>query len=185
MCSARTLCFSFLCGVLMGCGNATRQTAADESARAAAAAPPELDFQQIEDILGIEGSRRDGQYKVALPQNELSVSVDGFRIIPPMGLTSWAVFAPVSEGAILRGDLVLREDEIGPLETTLIASGLTVSALHNHFVRDQPKAMFVHVHGVGPQENLARGIRTTFDKIRELRRAKNLRGQPSSVETTI
>ena len=144
-----------------------------------------LDVSQIEKITGIKGTEQDGQYKVSVPQNDLSVSVDGFRIVPPMGLTSWVAFAPASEGAIIMGDLVLEEDEIGPVEQILISSDLTISGLHNHFVRDKPKAMFMHIHGVGHLEKLARGVRTTLDKVKALRQAKGLKPQLSPhVETT-
>ncbi len=160
-----------------------------ESPREVTASPAEpassLDTGLIDRILGVKGVEQQGQYKISVPQNDLSVSVDGFRIIPPMGLTSWATFAPAPEGAIVMGDLVLQEDEIGPVEEALIASGLTVSGLHNHFVRDTPKTMFMHIHGVSELEGLARGVRAALDKVKELRQAKSLRAQPSgSVNTT-
>lgn len=155
--------------------------AAEATAEAPAAA---LEVAQLETILEVKGIEQNGQYKVALPQNELAVSVDGFRIVPPMGLTSWAAFAPAPEGAVVMGDLVLQEDEIAPVEKTLIDSGLTVSGLHNHFVRDRPKVMFMHIHGTGPGENLARGVQATLDRIEELRTAKNLQEPADEAGTT-
>lgn len=144
-----------------------------------------LDIRHIERIIGIKGTEREGRLKVTVPQKDLSVWVDAFRIIPPMGLTSWAVFAPAPDGAIVMGDLVLEEDEIGPVEQTLISSGLTISGLHNHFVREKPNVMFMHIHGVGRLEKLARGVRATLDKVQELREAKGLKPQlTSSVNTT-
>ena len=49
---------------------------------------PPLDIQAIENILGMKGTEKDGQYKVTVPQNDLNIEVDGFKIIPPMGLGS-------------------------------------------------------------------------------------------------
>lgn len=143
-----------------------------------------LDTSLIDQIIEIEGVEQNGQYKISVPQEDLSVSVDEFQIVPPMGLTSWAAFAPAPQGAIVMGDLVLQEDEIGPVQETLISSGLTISGLHNHFIRDTPKAMFMHIHGVGPLERLARGVRTTLDRIKELRQPKDLTAQPAGDAAT-
>lgn len=176
--------FILLAAGALACGAPTESTARAKATQAEPAPSP-LDTSLIDRIVGIKGVEQQGQYKVSVPQNDLSVSVDGFRIIPPMGLTSWAAFAPAPQGALVMGDLVLQEDEIGPVEQTLIASGLTVSGLHNHFVRDTPKAMFMHIHGVGPLETLARGVRAALDKIQEQRQAKGLKQEPAdSVEMT-
>lgn len=183
--SAGLIFFVSLAGAAATCSEPSPKPEASGEVSSKKPAPAPLDTTQIERIIGINGVEQQGQYKVSVPQNDLSVSVDGFRIIPPMGLTSWAAFAPAPEGAIVMGDLVLQEDEVGPVQQTLIASGLTVSALHNHFVRDAPKAMFMHIHGVGTIDKLARGVRATLDRVKELRREKGLEEQPdSSVETT-
>ena len=143
-----------------------------------------LNVTGIEKITGIQGTANNGEYKIAVPQNDLVVVVDGFKIVPPMGLTSWAAFTPVPEGAIVMGDIVLLEDEIGPVQQAIIAGGLQVTALHNHFVRDQPKVMFMHIHGEGPGEKLATGVRAALDKITELRKLKGLQKGEQSVTST-
>lgn len=181
--SSRILFWIFFFATLLACGGTSREGGL--SGESAGAGPPAaLDISRIESITGIKGVEQEGQYKITVPQTDLDVSVDGFKIVPPMGLGSWAAFAPAPEGAVVMGDFVLQEDEIGPVQKTLIDSGLTVSGLHNHFVRDQPKAMFMHIHGMGSVENLARGVRSTLDKIREMRQGKGLKGQPSTVTTT-
>jgi hypothetical protein len=167
-------------GVLLCACNISNGQSQGQDRQAAASAVP-LDFTRIEQITGIKGTAQDGEYKVSVPQDDLNVSVDGFRIIPPMGLTSWAAFAPASDGAMVMGDFVLLEDEVGPVQRTLIEGGLTVSGLHNHFVRDQPGVMFMHIYGMGPVETLANGVRATLDKVKELRAAKRLQRPPMSV----
>lgn len=169
--------------VSMACSSqGVRSQEAGSTTGTEAVAP--LDTQQLGATLGVRGTEQDGQYKVAVPQQGLNVSVDGFRIVPAMGLTSWAAFAPSPQGAIVMGDLVVQEDEIATVERTLLGSGLTVSALHNHFVRENPKVMFMHIHGVGPQQQLASGVRSTLDKISQLRQEKGLASEPSSVESS-
>lgn len=80
-----------------------------------------LDIQLLRQVLGHQGTVQDGQFKIGVPQNDLDVTVDGFHIIPPMGMGSWAVFAPLPEsGATVMGDVVLRESEVGAVESVLV-----------------------------------------------------------------
>ncbi len=128
-----------------------------------------LDIKKIEDIMGIKGTEHNGEYKIAVPQSNLSVTVDDFKIIPPMGVTSWAAFTPVPDGAMVMGDLVVLEDEIYSVQKAVVESGLKITALHNHFVRDNPKVMFMHIHGIGREQALARSVKSVFDRVKEKR----------------
>src|SRR5256885_14596643 len=68
-----------------------------------------LDTGAIKRITGMKGMSNKGEYKLSIAQNDLHVEVDGFKIIPPMGLGSWIDFAPSGSGAMIMGDLVLTE----------------------------------------------------------------------------
>src|SRR5437773_4219984 len=95
-----------------------------------------LDTAVIEKITGIKGKSNNGEYKITIPQNDLNVEVDGFRIIPPMGLSTWIGFTPASNGAMIMGDIVLTENDLRPVQQEVISQGLTISAIHNHFIRN-------------------------------------------------
>ena len=41
-----------------------------------------LDIAMIEKVTGMKGKENNGQYKITVPQNDLNVTVDGFKIIP-------------------------------------------------------------------------------------------------------
>jgi len=146
---------------------------------------PSLPTAEVARITGIDGTLKDAEYKIAVPQSDLDVSVDGFAIIPPMGTTSWVAFMPNGREAMIMGDLVLLEDEFSPIQGVLIERGLTVTAIHNHFLRDTPKVMFMHVGGHGEPLALARSVRAAMDKVAELRRAKGLTAQARSVPSTL
>jgi hypothetical protein len=177
----RKLVWGTLMMILTISCTASEQEEAPDNTASRALQP--LDVGQIEQITGLQGTLQDGEYKIAVPQNDLNVSVDGFRIIPPMGLTTWAAFTPTPDGGMVMGDFVVLEDEVAPVQQTLIDGGLTVSALHNHFVRDEPGVMFMHIYGMGQVETLAAGVRATLDKVKELRAAKKLQAQSASVTT--
>jgi hypothetical protein len=101
---------------------------------------------------------------------DLKVSVDGWEMPPFMGLTSWAAFMPGKTGeAMVMGDLVLMQDEVNPVMSAALDSGLQVTALHNHFLFDEPKVYFMHIGGEGATESLARGVRAALDTVRKIR----------------
>lgn len=128
-----------------------------------------LNIKKIENILGMKGTEKDGEYKVTVPQNDLNVEVDGFRIIPPMGLGSWAAFAPATNGAMVMGDIVVTEDDLKPVQQEVIKQGLTITAIHNHFVRNHPNVMYMHIGGMGSEEKLAEAVKAVFNKVKEVR----------------
>lgn len=144
-----------------------------------------IDIKAIDDILKIEGKENNGEYKVTVPQNDLNVNVDGFDIIPPMGLGSWVAFIPAGGKVMLMGDVVVGGDEIGPVQKTMVDHGLTITAIHNHFVRNQPNYMYMHVGGMGSEEELAKAVKAAFDQIKELRGGDPSKGEAKVVENTL
>lgn len=145
----------------------------------------ELDVEAIERVLGREGAVSGGEYKVTVPQNDLNVTVDGFKIIPPMGMGSWAAFTPTAVGAMVMGDVVVLEEEIASVQRRLIEHGLTVTGLHNHFVREEPDVMYMHIGGTGAEEELARGVKAALDEIARLRGRDPSTAAAESVENTL
>ncbi len=128
-----------------------------------------LDTTAIEKITGIKGKSNNGEYKITIPQNDLNVEVDGFKIIPPMGLGTWIAFAPSKEGAMIMGDIILTETDLKPVQEEVIKQDLTISAIHNHFVRNHPNVMYMHIGGNGRTEDMARKAKAVLDKVAESR----------------
>src|SRR5260370_12482133 len=108
-------------------------------------------------LTGAKGARdeKEGVFKVSVPRKDLSVIVAGVKMSPPMGLTSWAAFKREGKDDMVMGDLVLTEDQISPVMSAALDNGLEVTALHNHFIWDSPKIMFMHICGIGPGQDCA------------------------------
>jgi hypothetical protein len=144
-----------------------------------------LDIALIEKITGMKGKENNGQYKITVAQNDLNVTVDGFKIIPPMGLGAWVAFTPSPEGAMIMGDIILTETDLGPFQQEVIRQGLTISAIHNHFIRNHPNIIYMHIGGMGKTDVMAQKVKAVFDKVKELR-GKNPASAPAdSVINTI
>lgn len=128
-----------------------------------------LDTVKIEQLTGAKGKLDtvENVFKVSVPRGDLSVTVAGVKMTPATGFTSWAAFTPADDKTMVMGDMVLQEDQINPVMSTALENGIDVTALHNHFLWDTPKVMFMHIGGSGDAESLATGIGKVFAKIKE------------------
>jgi hypothetical protein len=133
------------------------------------AAESAMDTGAIERLTAAKGApdEKEGVFKVSVPRKDLSVIVAGVKMTPPMGLTSWAAFKRDGKDDMVMGDLVLTEDQISPVMSATLDNGLEVTALHNHFVWDSPKIMFMHIGGMGREQDLATSVGRVFAKIKE------------------
>jgi hypothetical protein len=130
-----------------------------------------LDQQALEAAIGIAGALSGDVLKISVPRSDLRVTVDGFEIIPFMGLTSWVAFRKAAQQTTVMGDIVLLEDEVGVAVSAAIEAGLYVTALHNHFIRSQPFVLFMHVEATSDEATLGRGIRKILEAIKAARLA--------------
>jgi uncharacterized protein DUF1259 len=131
-----------------------------------------LDTAKIERLAGLKGTLDDkeGVFKVTSPRTDVKVSVDQSPLPPFLGLTSWVAFQQGSKTeAMCMGDLVLFQDEVNPVMSALLDSGLAVTALHNHFFFDEPRAYFLHLAGEGTVDALGAGVRNALDRAKEIR----------------
>ncbi len=126
-----------------------------------AAAGP--DFQEAEKILGVKGQMQEGALIVRFPRGDLKISIAGEPAPTALGFGSWAAFKIMGQKAMVMGDLVLLEKEVNPVISALGANGIRVTALHNHFLQEQPRIMFMHIHGLGALLAMAQGVRRALD----------------------
>jgi hypothetical protein len=143
------------------------------SGQSAAQQPPDnpavLDTAKIEQLTGIKGKldKAESVFKVSHPRKDLSATVAGVKMTPEMGLTSWAGFQAVGDQVMVMGDIVLLEDQVNPVMSAALDNGLEVTGLHNHFLWDKPRIMFMHIGGMGSLEMLATGVGKVFAKAQE------------------
>jgi hypothetical protein len=136
---------------------------------------PPIDENAVASATGVDKPEKspDGTVKASFPRKDVEVAVDGWKVPPFMGLTSWAAFAPGKAGvaeAMVMGDLVVFEDEVNAAMSVLLDNGVEVTALHNHFFFDAPRVYFMHIGGEGTVATLGKGVRAALDKIAEIRK---------------
>jgi Domain of Unknown Function (DUF1259) len=128
-----------------------------------------LDDQRIGAAAGTTATAKDGIVRIEWPRNDVAVKVDRMSLKPFAGLGSWAAFMAAPHGAMMMGDTVVFQDEVTPAMDAALASGLEVTALHNHFFYDEPKVYFMHIGGQGEPEKLAASVNSVWDAIKKVR----------------
>lgn len=183
------VCASVLASLLMvSCNDSTKAPAVAENIKdtiACSTGNSKLDIQKIEQVTGMKGAEKNGEYKITVPQNDLHIVVDGFKIIPPMGLGTWIAFTPCGDSAMMMGDIILSENDLAPVQQEVIRQSLAITAIHNHFVRNRPNVMYMHIDGFGNVATLAAKAKAVLDKVTEVRGADPKAGKPDSVINTL
>lgn len=116
----------------------------------------ETDWNGVAMALGRSGTSMAGRvYRVGLARTDLHVVLDGVELKPNLALGSWLAFEGEGSSTMVMGDLVLSEDEVSPVMAKLVASGIEITALHNHLLRSKPSTLYMHVLGHGDPVKLA------------------------------
>jgi len=143
-------------------------------ARSAAAEEP--DAELIAKITGLKPDVKNGIAKVSVPRGDLEAVIDGAKMQPFQGLTTWAAFQAAGDKTIVMGDMTLTEPQVNPTMSAALDNGLQVTALHNHFFFDRPHVFFMHIGGVGTTAQLATGVRKALDAANAAQRGTGFGG---------
>ena len=121
------------------------------------------DFREVEQILGVTGQMQEGAFVTSFPRSDIKVTIHGEPVPTAFGFGSWTAWKNMGNEMMVMGDLVLLEKEINPVISALAEANINVTALHNHFLGEKPRIMYMHIHGVGDVTVLAIGIRKALD----------------------
>lgn len=114
----------------------------------------------IESAIGKKGTYNEAQavHTIALPRNDLKIAIKGEGVPISFGFGGWVSIKKTLDGksAVLMSDTVLLQEEVNPLISAAQAAGLEVGAIHNHFFYEEPRIFYMHFHGMGSPEELAK-----------------------------
>jgi Domain of Unknown Function (DUF1259) len=118
-----------------------------------------IDWAKIDGIFGRAGAVGGTVHRYGFPRSDLQVTLDGVTIRPTLALGGWIALQPMGNNmAMAMGDLVLLQTEINPVMAKLIEGGVDVTAVHNHLLRAEPLAFYMHVGGHGDAVKMAQTI---------------------------
>src|SRR3954462_11326683 len=134
----------------------------------------DLNTAAIERLTGLKGTlnEKEGEFKVNFPRKDIAAKVAGVKMIPDLGLTAWEAFTRAGEHPMVMGNIVLLENEVSPVMSAALDSGLEVTALHNHFLWESPRVMFMHITGTGNEMTLAEAVGRVFGKLKEVMQSR-------------
>ena len=124
-----------------------------------AAHAQDINWQKVDEVLGRKSAVTADVHRYGFPRTDLTVTLDGVTIKPALALGGWIAFKPAHGGVMAMGDLVLLEPEINPVMLKMIASGLEITAVHNHLLRASPATFYMHIAGHGDPIKMATAIR--------------------------
>lgn len=133
-------------------------TASSTPLKTPALTPEEI--AAIEGAIGKKGTYNEAQavHTIALPRNDLKIAIKSEGVPISFGFGGWVSIKKTVDGksAVLMSDTVLLQEEVNPLISAAQAAGLEVGAIHNHFFYEEPRIFYMHFHGMGSPEDLAR-----------------------------
>ncbi|MHC2817258.1 hypothetical protein ACVMBY_000818 [Bradyrhizobium huanghuaihaiense] len=145
----RTILQAFLIPALMAIGACFIATARAQ----------DVDWQKVDETLGRKPAVTGDVHRYGFPRTDLTVTLDGVTIKPALALGGWVAFKPAHGGVMAMGDLVLLESEINPVMLKMIASGLEITAVHNHLLGASPATFYMHVAGHGDPVRIATALK--------------------------
>lgn len=124
---------------------------------------PPPDWNKVETILGTTGKKNGMLLQYGFPRNE-KLKESGMEMPPAIGMATAINFQMDGSRAAITGDFVLLATEVNPVVKALTGNGITVTAIHNHMLYDEPRLFMMHFWAVGDPEKLATGLKAALDK---------------------
>ncbi len=119
---------------------------------------------QLENALGRKGKLSGRVYSVSLPRADV-IQMDGHSIPPAMGIATALNFQELGEKVASTGDFVLIATEVNPVIKALQQHAVTVTALHNHMLEDDPHLFFLHYWAVGIPARVGAALKAALARV--------------------
>jgi hypothetical protein len=121
-------------------------------------------YEAMQGILGRKGTMAGRVLQLGVPR-AAAIRDAGIEIPPTMGMATAINFQAAGSRVATTGDFVLVADEVNPVIRELQNHGITVTALHSHMLREEPRLFFMHFWGVGTPEKIGEGIKAALAKV--------------------
>jgi len=124
--------------------------------------------QEFARILGGQGSLDENGVCLVQKFRTIRFKILGRPTRSPLVTPQFFTFEDVdSRGRALNlGETVLLQEEVNPLLTELRKRDIIVTAIHNHWLFEEPRAMYMHFESVEPPLDFARKVRAAFRVLR-------------------
>jgi len=143
---------------------ALSKTPLEKPATAAEEAAPAW-VKAVEDAVGRKGTFKGGVLSYGVARSD-AITVGGMTIPPAAGVAEAINFQATDSGNVATtGDFVLTAEEVNPVISELQGHQISVTALHNHMLTEQPRLFFMHFWSVGSPEAVGGGIKAALSRV--------------------
>ncbi|MGE5207901.1 MAG: DUF1259 domain-containing protein, partial [Alphaproteobacteria bacterium] len=108
-----------------------------------------LETSKIDAKLGRSGVWIEGNYVVDFFRTDVPVTLQGVRLAAGQ-VDSFASFTGKDENAEMMGEVCALTSEVTAVVEKLRAGGIGITGIHNHFVGESPRLIFIHFMAHGP-----------------------------------
>ncbi len=124
--------------------------------------------QKFAAILNSEVLEHEDGMCIVMRMRDINACIEGRQSISPLALAAMFSFESMDcRGNTLNlGETVILEDEIPEFSALLMEYGIIVSAIHNHWLFDYPRLMYIHFQSVEPPLAFARKVAAAFRVLR-------------------
>lgn len=124
--------------------------------------------QEFAKILGGSGSLDENGVCLVQKFRNIDFTILGRETNSPLVNPQFFSFENLDKkgNALNLGETVLLQKEINPLLTELRKRDIIVTAVHNHWLFEEPRAMYMHFESVEPPLQFARKVRKAFKVLR-------------------
>ncbi len=123
-----------------------------------------LDTDMLNKTIGAKGKYSGNVYQFGIPRKE-TITDAGMKVPTSMGLATGINFQPLDNGNVaIAGDFVLTADEVNPVIKAMGNNNISVTAVHNHMIHEEPRLFFLHFWATGDQNKLASGLKEALNK---------------------
>ncbi|MEP6845009.1 MAG: DUF1259 domain-containing protein [Panacibacter sp.] len=122
-----------------------------------------VDWSKVLAIMGNTGKQNGMLLQYGFPRNEKTTD-HGMEMPATMGMATAINFQLTGDKVAATGDFVLLATEVNEVVRALTANGITVTAVHNHMLFDEPRLFMLHFWAVGNAEDVAKGLKAALSK---------------------
>ncbi|EPY2306652.1 DUF1259 domain-containing protein [Clostridium sporogenes] len=129
---------------------------------------------EFADILGAEILSTADNVCTVTFMRDIDAEILGRPTHSPLALAALFSFeSPDNQGRTLNlGETVILQEEINRFISILRENGILVTALHNHWLFDEPRLMYIHFESIDRPLNFARKVAEALEVLREQEKIK-------------
>jgi hypothetical protein len=123
----------------------------------------EVNWGRVEDLMKVKGKHDGKLLKFSFSRKE-KIQEHGVILPAKFGINTVINFQKTGDKAAITGDFVLTGEEVNKVAKVLTQNGITVTAMHNHMLFEQPRLFFMHFWAVDDAEKLAAALRKAVEQ---------------------